>query len=120
MKMESHLTLVAALNIGFGACFLVIAGIVFLAVAGGGWLSGDPEAITITSIVASAISGFLIIISVPGIIAGIGLLRRDSWARILSLIIACLDLLNIPIGTLFGIYAIWVLMNDEVAEMFNK
>ena len=44
--------------------------------------------------------------------------RRWSWARWVSLVLAVLDLLLIPVGTLFGIYAIWVLMQDETEAMF--
>jgi len=116
--MEKHLTLVAALNIGFGALGVLIATVVFIAVAGGGMLSGDPEAITITLLVATAISAFIFIVSLPEIIGGIGLLMRKRWARILVLIIACINLLEVPFGTLVGIYSIWVLINEETVKLF--
>jgi hypothetical protein len=34
------------------------------------------------------------------------------------LILAVLDVFMVPIGTALGIYSIWVLMQDETAEMF--
>ena len=117
--MEKHLTLVAALNIGFGALGVIIAIFIFVAVVGGGLLSGDPEAIRITSIVGPAVAGFFLLISVPDIIGGIGLLKRKSWARIMVIIISVLDLLNIPLGTIIGIYSLWVLLNDETAKLFE-
>ena len=118
--MEKHITLVAALNIGLGLMGIIIATIVFVAVVGGGLLSGDMEAITITSIVGTVIGLFIFILSIPGIIGGIGLLKRWSWARILMLIVAAIDLLNIPIGTAIGGYSIWVLIQDETATLFTK
>jgi len=118
--MEKHITLVAAINIGFGALGVLIGMIVFIAVVGGGVLSGDIEAMTITSIVGTAVGGFFLLISVPDIIGGIGLLKRQSWARILVLIIAVIDLLLIPIGTITGIYTIWVLLQDETIQLFQK
>ena len=117
--MEKHITLVAALNIGFGALGVFIAIIVLVAVVGGGLISGDSEAIFITSIVGPAISIFLLILSIPEIIAGIAILKRKSWGRILGLIIAVLDLFNIPIGTAIGIYTLWVLLQDEVVQLFS-
>ncbi len=120
MDMKGHLTIVAALSIGFGALGVFIALIVFVAVVGGGVLSGDPEAMSITAIVGTSIAGFLILISVPDIIAGIGLLKRRSWARILALILACLDLILIPIGTIIGAYCIWVLVHDDTVKLFEK
>ena len=118
--MEKHVTFVGALRIGFGALGLLAAMIVFAAVVGGGLISGDREAIRITAIVGSVVAFFLALISVPGIIGGIGLLKWKSWARFLVLILAVLDLFNIPIGTALGIYTIWVLMRDETVQLFAR
>ena len=120
MDMKGHVTVVAALNIGFGVLGVFIALIVFVAVVGGGVISGDPEAMSITAIVGTSIAAFLILNSVPDIIAGIGLLKRKSWARILALIIACLDLLFIPTGTIIGAYSIWVLVQDDTVKLFES
>lgn len=109
--------MVGALHIGLAALALLAAAIVFVAVVGGGLISGDPEAIRITAIVGTSVSGFLALLSVPGIVGGIGLLKCWSWARILVLILAVLDLFNIPIGTLLGVCTIWVLMQDETAQL---
>ena len=118
--MEKHITLVAVLKIGFGVFGLLVACLAFVAIAGGGAISGDPEAIAITSVVASVIAIFFITLSVPGIVGGIGLLKRRNWARILVLILAVVDLFQIPFGTIIGIYAIWVLLNDETAKLFAQ
>lgn len=118
--MEKHVTLVSALHIGFGVLGFLIALIVFTAVVGGGVISGDPEAITITTIVGTSIASFIIIKSLPSIIGGIGLLKYKPWARVLILIVGCLDLFEIPVGTAIGIYSIWVLLNDETALLFGK
>lgn len=119
-NMEKHVTLVAALNIGMAALGVIIAIALFVFVVGGGIISGDPEAMAITSIVGTAIGGFLIIISAPAIIAGIGLLRHKGWARILMMIVAALNLPNIPMGTALGVYTLWVLLQDETSELFSK
>jgi hypothetical protein len=118
MSMKDHVTVVGILHIGFAILGLLAAGIVFVAVVGGGMISGDAEAIRITSIVGTSIAGFLGILSLPGLVAGIGLLRHLGWARWLALVLAVVDLTLIPVGTLFGIYAIWALMQDETAELF--
>ncbi|MBN1560542.1 hypothetical protein JW998_09840 [candidate division KSB1 bacterium] len=118
--MESHIKIVGIINVAFGVLGLMAAAIVFVAVAGGGILSGDPEAITITSIVAVVISGIITIFAIPELITGWGLLKMKSWGRLLGIIIAILDLLKFPIGTAFGIYALWVLMNEETEKLFKK
>jgi hypothetical protein len=118
--MEKHITFVAALNIGFGILGLMIGCLAFIVIAGGGAISGDPDAAIITFVVASVIAFFFISLSLPEIIGGVGLLKRRGWARILILIIAVLDLVQIPFGTIIGVYTIWVLLNDETAKLFAK
>jgi len=116
--MEKHVAILGVLYIAFSSLGILAAIIVFVAIAGGGLLSGEPKAIAVTASVGSAIAFFLALISVPGIIGGIGILKRKSWARILVMILGFLNLLNIPIGTAVGIYTIWVLMKDETARLF--
>jgi hypothetical protein len=118
--MDDHITILGALYIAFDVLGIFAAIIVFTVIAGGGLLSGDPDAIAITSIVGSSIAFFLIVISIPGIIGGIGLLKRKNWARILVLILGFLNLINIPLGTVLGIYTFWVLMKEETAAIFQE
>jgi hypothetical protein len=55
----------------------------------------------------------IIFSSLPTMIAGIGLVTRQSWATMLALILGCLKLFAIPIGTAIGIYAIWIYTEDQ-------
>jgi hypothetical protein len=99
---------------------LLAAVVVFLAIVGGGLLSGDTEAIGITTGVGTLVAAFLLIFAAPGLIGGIGLLKKCSWAWILVLILGCLNLLNIPLGTALGIYTIWVLVQPETKMILGS
>ena len=59
----------------------------------------------------------------PGVIAyvlaGYGLLRYKSWARILAIILAILNLILFPIGTALGIYTLVIMFNDEAEALFR-
>ena len=116
--MQQHVKIVAILSIIFGA-FMALGGlIVFATVTGGGMLSDDVEARWITGVVGTTIGGLLIVLSLPALIGGFGLLKHRQWARILIIIVAVLSLLNFPFGTAYGIYAIYVLMHDDVKPLF--
>ena len=117
--MERHVTILGWVRIAYDALGLVIAGFIWLLIVGGGWISGDPEAMRITGIVGTAIGGFIAMLSLPGVIGGIGLLNRWSWARYLVLVLAVFDLFFIPIGTLLAIYTFWVLLQDETTALFT-
>lgn len=113
------MTAVAVIHIGFGALGLLAALFVFLAIAGGGLLSGSLEAIFVTSGIAAVVGGFLALTSLPSIIGGIGLLQRKDWARILVMIVAVFHLLNVPVGTAVAVYSFWVLLQDETRAIFR-
>jgi hypothetical protein len=119
MNMKDQITIVGAIRIALSLLLLVAAAIVFVAVVGGGLLSGDRDAIAITGVVGTAIAGLLTLFALPGIIGGIGLIRLKSWARYVVMVLAVFDLTNVPIGTLLGGYSIWVLMQDEAVGMFS-
>ena len=119
-QMEKHVTLVAIIYIVFGAIGILIGLFLLVVIIFGGLISGDPEAMTITGIVGTTLCGFFLLLSVPKVIGGIGLLKRRGWAKILVLIISILDLANIPIGTAIGIYTIWVLLNEKTAQLFTN
>lgn len=117
--MEKHLTLVAVLNIGFGLLGLAVSAVVFFVLVAAGYLSGEPEAVAVTSLVGTVIAFFLGLKAVPKIVAGFGLLKRKAWSRVLIMIIACLDLLEIPFGTVVGVYSLWVMLNEETVKLLN-
>jgi len=119
MDTKQHLTVVAALNIGLGVLGVVLAMIPFVVLAGIVLLPGDADALPVLTFIAVIAAGFLFIISVPDIIGGIGLIKRQSWARILVLILSVLKLINIPLGTIVGVYSIWVLMQDEAVQLLS-
>lgn len=117
--MDKHIAIVGYLFVAFGIIGIVGAVVLFIAIAGGGLISGEREAIAITATVASVLSALLLLLSLPALIGGIGLLRRANWARVLILVLSFVNLLNIPFGTILGIYAIWVLLSEQSVAHFQ-
>ncbi len=60
----------------------------------------------------------LLLVSIPGIIGGIGLLNQRHWARNLILVVGIFYLFFIPLGTFLSMYTMLVLMRDQVALLF--
>ena len=59
-----------------------------------------------------------LVLLLPGLVVGIGLLKLRPWARILGIVMSALDLTHIPFGTALGIYGLWVLFNRETERLF--
>ena len=117
--MHQQINIISYLYIGVGILTLLAAIITTIAIAGGGLLSEDETAIAVTSTVGFIIGGFIALMGIFSLIAGVGLLKRRSWARTLTIIVSVLNLLNFPIGTALGGYALYVLLQDEAKAAFR-
>ena len=130
--MEKHISLVGVLNIVYRA-WTMIWGVLLLALAAGFdtiiyYLSRErhirlhdvPDFVfDLIPFVLFGVGILIILVSVVGIAAAIGVLRQREWARILLLVISFFSLLRFPLGTFLGAYSIWVLMKDETIKVFN-
>jgi hypothetical protein len=122
--MDTHVKVVGALNVVLGAFGLVIAAAMMLIFGGATWLAGaaaGPDAATavpILGLTGAALSTFLLMLSLPALVTGIGLLQRRSWARIAGIVISLLNLFNFPFGTLLGVYGLWVLFAKDTERVF--
>ncbi len=63
----------------------------------------------------AVLGGLFGLLTILGIIGGWALMAYQPWARTLLIVIACLSLLNFPLGTLLGAYTLWVLIPRESA-----
>ena len=54
--------------------------------------------------------------SALGFVTGWGLMQRESWARILAVVLGLISLFNIPFGTAIGVYTLWVLLPAQSEE----
>ena len=117
--MQDHVKIVAWLHIVYSIIIALIGICLMLILTGAGIVSQDKTAFLITSGVGAIIAVILIVMAVPGIIAGVGLLKLKPWARILAIIVGALHLLSFPLGTAIGVYTIVVMVNDGVVAMFR-
>jgi hypothetical protein len=120
-KMSKHVTVVAAIQIGFSILGLVGAIAIFFVL---NFAKGFVEHEEVPTIVLGFLSvslplliGFM---STLGLVGGIGLLSFQPWARYLVIVVSALGCLNIPIGTLKGVYALWVLLQDDTVKLFER
>ena len=119
--MELQIKILAVFHIIFGV-FGVMGSLVVALLFGGAAGLDDPNAFLAVPVLG-LVGGILVVsifaLSLPGIIAGIGLLRHRPWARILTIVLSVLDLIVIPIGTLLGIHGLWVLLSRNTAPLFG-
>lgn len=118
--MKKHVTVVGAIHIGFGILGLIAAVVVFFGITfAKGFVNNEEVPTMILGFLSVSLPLLIGTLSTLGLVGGIGLLSFRPWARYLIIIVAALGCLNIPIGTLKGVYSIWVLMQDETIGLFE-
>jgi len=120
IKMKRHVTVVGILRIVLSSLGLLGAILIyFLMNFAKGFVGNEEIAVTVLTFIGTAVPIFIGSISLLGIAGGIGVLAYKNWARIIVLIVSVIGCLNIPVGTLAGVYSIWVLMQTETIRLFN-
>jgi hypothetical protein len=120
-KMKKHVTVVGAIHIGFGVLGLIGAVVVFFALNfAKGFVENEEVPTMVLGFLSVSLPLLIGVMSTLGLIGGIGLLSFLSWARYLVIVVAALGCINIPIGTLKGVYSLWVLLQDDTIKLFEK
>jgi hypothetical protein len=125
--MVDHVRILGWLNIVLSV--MGLSAILIVATVMGGVAAifhyGVPEAHGfpvggILAILMMVVTISVMVTALPGLIAGIGLLRFQNWARILAIVLAALHVLNFPLGTALAVYTFIVLLNPETAAAFER
>jgi hypothetical protein len=123
--MLTHVKVLGILLIVLSA-FGVLAALLLMLIFGGavgvvGAAADSPDAAIAIPIIGAVGIGlviFLLALSLPGLIAGFGLLSLKPWARTLGIVVSALNLIHIPVGTILGAYGLWVLLSKETEQLF--
>ena len=124
--MASHIKILGILHIILSAlgliaavlCLVLLGG--FAAFANFSDQAPDHNAAPMFGFIGIAVFVFLLVISLPGLIGGIGLVKFAPWSRVLMIIISCIDLINIPFGLALRIYGLWVLTKPESIALLSR
>jgi hypothetical protein len=119
-RMKKHVNIAAILQIVFGALNVIAALAIAFAFGFVDQFVDDPTAIKVLGIIGTPLVVIFLVFGGAMIAGGVGMFSCRPWARVLTLVMAALGLLNIPIGTLKGVYIIWVLVQTETLSLFEK
>jgi hypothetical protein len=113
---KTHQKILGAIFIAYGVINL-LGGIALLATLNVVNLFVDePEVIQVVAVFSRLLGGILVATSIPAIVTGIGSLQEKKWSKNLGLVVGIIYLLFIPIGTVIGIYTIWLNSQTVIRE----
>jgi hypothetical protein len=114
-RVERHIGILAvlwmvysALHIIAGLAMITVSRLVLAHIAAAGGEAPPAFVRPLISFIGIAI----LVKGVLGFAAGVGLMQRATWARMLAVVIGVISLINVPFGTALGIYTLWVLMGS--------
>jgi len=125
-RVQEHIHLLGILWLALSA-LNAIAGIVLCILANTVFahlheMEGVPQNVPagfLTSLFSTI--GIVILIKAGlGFLAGWGLLRREPWARMLTIVLSFLALFHFPLGTALGIYSLWVLLSTQSEREYEE
>jgi hypothetical protein len=118
-RIAGHIRLLGILWLAISAVRL-IPGVVLLAFFSGDLGFMPPHAPHFVRGLLEIIGVLILVEGALGLVAGWGLLERRPWARMLTLILGCINLIKLPFGTALGIYTLWVLLPAQSEEEYAQ
>jgi hypothetical protein len=124
-SLEGHRRILGIVFIVMNALTLLVAlGFVALGLAMGPLglryaRADERDMVTVMTAAFVGATGCLLVMGLPGLITGIGLLKRRRWSRTLALVLGALSLPSMPLGTALGIYTIWFYTQPGSDQVFE-
>lgn len=123
--MANHVRILAWLNIVMGGFGVVLA---VMTVAGASILNAIMAQVAETAVaplyiaqlIATVVVAVILVLSLPSLIVGFGLYNFRPWARVLGLVLAAFNLVQVPFGTALALYTFWVLLKPETEQLFKQ
>ena len=107
--MRNHVKILGWLYIVLGVINLLIVLVAFGLLSGIGLLSGDVQAFGIMTVIGGFTGVVMLVVALPNLICGLGLLRDwGGWVIVVAVILGLFNLATFPVGTVIALYTFWV------------
>jgi hypothetical protein len=108
-RLRNHVKVLGWLYIVLGMINLLIGLAAFGLLSGIGLLSGDVQAFGIMTVIGGFTGVVMLVVALPNLICGLGLLRDwGGWVIVVAVILGLFNLATFPVGTVIAVYTFWV------------
>ncbi|HWS87719.1 MAG TPA: DUF4064 domain-containing protein [Pyrinomonadaceae bacterium] len=120
MTPQDHNKVLGIMHLIYGGFFALVTLLMalifaFVGIGIGAAAANDPSAPPAAFFIG--LFGFIVVLygllSVPSLVAGYGMLKRKSWAKVWGIIAACVGALSFPFGTALCVYTLWFLFGQQ-------
>ena len=107
--MGRHVRILGWLHVALGIFDLLLGMAAFGILSGIGVVSGDPHAFGVMSLIGGFAGAFMLLMAIPNLLCGLGLLRNwGGWVIVLAVILGLINVMNVPVGTAIALYTFWI------------
>ena len=124
--MREHIDIAGLVLIIWGAINILMGLLAggFMALASVFAFLGGTEELMMMGIIygVATVVVAVMVLAVGGAFAFVGysLRQRRPWSRMGAMVLGVLSLLNFPLGTILGIYVLYVMFDQDVVEAFEE
>ena len=115
--MRPHIIALGRFMIGVSVFYLLVAISILIGMLASisGHIQIHPAGFSVDRLVlfVTAVCTVVGVVVLPGIVVGLGLIRRAAWARPWAVVLLILGIFTGPLGILLGIYGLWVLYRPD-------
>lgn len=111
--LDTHLRVLSVLSLVLGGLMAAMVLVMIVFMSGFAWSMPGRMGALGAGMMSLMVLALLAVVSLL-LATGLGLDRRASWARPVGFATCALALFNVPIGTAYGIYGLWVLTRPGV------
>jgi hypothetical protein len=119
-RIAGHIRLLGILWIAISAYRLIPGLFLFSAFRHGDAWFLPPEVPFFVHGILRTVGSLFLAGGLLGVVTGWGLLERQSWARMLAILLGCFSLVEMPLGTALGIYTLWVLLPAQSEQEYRQ
>ena len=124
MTPEEHNKTLGTLHLVYGGfqalmMLVIVALSFFIASAFRNVPGGGDEAGLVFVIMTVAVL-LNLIFTIPSFVAGYGLRKQKSWAKLWGIIAGVVAGMSFPLGTALCVYSIWFLLGDDGRELYGE
>ncbi len=118
--MRKHVRILGWLQLALGVLDLLMGLAAFGLLSGIGVVSGDIAAFGILSVLGGFVGVFMLVMALPNLLVGLGLLLNwGGWVILLAVVLGIFNLAKFPWGTAIGLYTFWIAYRlSDAAESF--
>ena len=124
MTPEEHNKTLGTLHLVYGGLqallmFVIVGFLIFI----GDMISrapGNSPDIGFFFAIMAVIVLFNLIFTIPSFVAGYGLKKQKSWAKLWGIIAGVMAGMSFPLGTALCVYSIWFLLGDGARELYGE